>query len=84
MREPYQKNINLNDSRYNNQYDTPSKTKIQNNQICNSQFDTPSDREHATPSLTTYNNLRRSKRSRNPSKIIINENSGRNPKLVHR
>ena len=84
MREPYQKNINLNDNRYNNQYDTPSKTKIQNNQICNSQFDTPSGRGHATPSLTTYNNLRLSKRSRNPSKIIINENSGRNPNLVHR
>ena len=84
MREPYQKNINLNDSRYNNQYDTPSKTKIQNNQICNSQFDTPSGREHATPSLTTHNNLRLSKRSRNPSKIIINENSERNPNLVHR
>ena len=75
MREPYQKNINLNDNRYNNQYDTPSKTKIQNNQICNSQFDTPSGSEHATPSLT--------KQSRNPTKILINENSGGNSKLVH-
>ena len=50
----------------------------------NSQFDTPTGREPDTPNLTTYNNLRRAKQSRNPNKIIIYENSGGNPKLVHR